>query len=68
MTINLTTIGSRNVTVDIGPSALSESGPGGVAVEFGLFDGPLIFTLTAQEARQLVAAITAQLDGGPSPA
>ncbi len=43
MTIILSTIGSRGVTVMSVPSALPES-TGGVAIEYGLHDGPLIFT------------------------
>jgi hypothetical protein len=48
----LSVIGSRGVTVEIGPSALWEA-PGGVAVTYGLYDGPLTFTLSRGEATQL---------------
>jgi hypothetical protein len=56
----LTILGSRGVTVGVGPSALCEA-PDGVAITYGLYDGPLTFTITAQEAGQLAAAITTQL-------
>ncbi len=61
MTITLTTIGSRNVTIDIEPAALPEAA-GGIGIHCGLYDRPLIFTLTAEEASQLAAAIADQLD------
>jgi hypothetical protein len=51
--ITLSTIGSLGVTVDVGPAALAEAGPGGVAIKLGLHDGPLILTFTSQEARDL---------------
>lgn len=51
----------RKPTVDIGPSALPEAA-GGVAIEYGLLDGPVIFTLTDQEDGQLQAMIA---DTGP---
>lgn len=51
MTITLTTTGSRDVTIDIEPAALPEAA-GGIAIHCGLYDGPLIFTLTAEEASQ----------------
>jgi hypothetical protein len=60
MTLTLTILGSRGVIVEIGPSALYEA-PGGVAITYGLRDGPLTFTITAEEAEQLAAAITNQL-------
>jgi hypothetical protein len=60
MTIALTTIGSRGVTVTVGPSALREA-PDGVAVELTLYDGPLVLTLTRDEARAIAADITEQL-------
>ena len=60
MTIALTTIGSRSVTLTVGPSALQEA-PDGVAVELTLYDGPLVLTLTRDEARAIAADITAQL-------
>lgn len=58
--IALSIIGSRGVTVDIGPSALYEA-PDGVAITYGLHDGPLTFTITAQEAEQIAAEIVEQL-------
>jgi hypothetical protein len=60
MTIALTTIGSRGVTLTVGPSALPEA-PDGVAVELTLYDGPLVLTLTRDEAHAIAAEITAQL-------
>jgi hypothetical protein len=60
MTVALTTIGSRGVTVTVGPSALREA-PDGVAVELTLYDGPLVLTLTRAEAQAIAADITAQL-------
>ncbi len=60
MTMILSICGSRGVTVAVGPSALWEA-PGGVAVTYGLYDGPVTFTLTEQEARQLHAMLAEQL-------
>ena len=60
MTIPLSTTGSRGVTLTIGPSALSEA-PGGVADELMLHDGPLILTLTRDEASALATELTGQL-------
>lgn len=60
MSITLTILGSRGVTVDVGPSALYEA-PDGIAITYRLYDGPLTFTITADEAEQLAAAITNQL-------
>jgi hypothetical protein len=65
VTIILTTIGSRGVTVDVGPAALPEAA-GGVAIEYGLHAGPLIFTLTQHEAAQLAAASPSSLRPGRS--
>jgi hypothetical protein len=45
--------------VAVGPAALLEAAAG-VAIEYDLHDGPLIFTLTQQEAAQLAAAIAEQ--------
>jgi hypothetical protein len=59
-TITLSILGSRGVTVDIGPSALYEA-PDGIAISYRLYDGPLTFTITAEEAEQIAAAITEQL-------
>jgi hypothetical protein len=44
--VQLATIGSQSVRVDVTPSALEEAGPGGVA-------------LTAAQARELAAQLTA---------
>jgi hypothetical protein len=60
VTITLSVIGSRGVTVTVGPSALPEA-PSGVAVELALYDGPLVLTLTRDEAQAIAADITAQL-------
>ena len=60
MTIALTTIGSRRVTLTVGPSALREA-PDGVAIELTLHDGPLVLTLNRHEAQTLVAELTEQL-------
>ncbi len=56
----LSICGSRGLTVDVGPSALWEA-PGGLAVTYGLCDGPLTFMLTEQEVRQLDAMLAEQL-------
>jgi hypothetical protein len=60
MTITLSTIGSRNVTVTVGPSGLIEAW-NGVSLGLTLHDGPLVLTLTRQEARALATEITEQL-------
>jgi hypothetical protein len=60
-TITLTVLGSREVTVNVEPSALREAGPDGVAITYGLYDGPLTVTLTRQEATRLHAMLAAQL-------
>ena len=60
MTITLSVIGSRGVTVAVRRSALPEARDG-VAVELTLYDGPLVLTLTRDEARAIAADITAQL-------
>jgi hypothetical protein len=60
MTIALTTIGSRSVTLTVGPSALEEA-PDGVALKLTLHDGPLVLTLKGHEDQTLVAELTEQL-------
>ena len=65
MSITLSTIGSRNVTIDIGPSPFEEA-PGGVVISYHLHDGPLTFALTVPEARALIAEIIEQLTTPPS--
>ena len=60
MTTALTTIGSRSVTLTIGPSALEEA-PDGVALKLTLHDGPLVLTLTRDEAQALNAELTEEL-------
>jgi hypothetical protein len=64
MTITLSTIGSANITIDIGPSPFAEA-PGGILISYGLHDGPLTFTLTVREARALIAEIIEQLTTPP---
>jgi len=59
--LRLTTIGSRDVTVEVGPAALPEAGPGGVAIELGLYERPLVLTLTRREAERLLDLIERQL-------
>jgi hypothetical protein len=59
VTITVTTIGSRGVTVGLRPSALPEAA-GGIAIEYSLHDRLLIFTLTELDAAQLAATITGQ--------
>jgi hypothetical protein len=54
------TIGSRGITLTVDPSALEEARDG-VALELTLHDGPLILTLTRDEARALAAELTDQL-------
>jgi hypothetical protein len=51
-TIVLSALGSRGVTVEVGPSALWEAADG-IAVSYGLYDGRLTFTLTREEATEL---------------
>jgi hypothetical protein len=60
VTIALTTIGSRSVTLTVGPSALEEA-PDGVALKLTLHDGPLVLTLNRHEPQTLVAELTEQL-------
>ena len=60
MTIALTTIGSRSVTLTVGPSALTEA-LDGVALKLTLHDGPLVLALTRDEARTLATELTEQL-------
>jgi hypothetical protein len=64
MTITLSTIGSANITIDIGPSPFEEA-PCGILISYGLYDGPLTFTLTVREARALIAEIIEQLTTPP---
>ena len=64
MSITLTTIGSRNVTITIAPSPFEEA-PGGILISYGLHDGPLTFALTVQEARDLINEIIHQLTTPP---
>jgi hypothetical protein len=64
MSIKLTNIGSRNVTVEVRPAPFPDAA-GGVCLCYGLHDGPLTFTLTVPEARALVSEITEQLTTPP---
>ena len=64
MTITLSTIGSTNITIDIGPSPFKEA-PGGILISYRLHDGPITFTLTVHEARALIAEIIEQLTTPP---
>ena len=57
MTIALTTIGSRSVTLTVGASALEEA-PDGVALKLTL--GPLVLTFARDEAQALEAELTEQ--------
>jgi hypothetical protein len=59
LTVTLTTLSSQGVTVDVDPSPLSESGPGGVTVTLGLRDGPLAVTFTADEVRRFMSELVA---------
>jgi len=59
VTVTLTTLSSRDVTVDVDPSPLAESGPGGITVTFGLQDGPLAVTFTANEVREFMSELVA---------
>jgi hypothetical protein len=59
MTITLSTIGSANIIIDIGPSPFEEA-PGGIVISYGLYDGPITFTLTVREAGALIADIIEQ--------
>ncbi len=64
MSITLSTIGSANITIDVGPSPFKEAA-GGVLISYGLHDQRLTFTLTVQEARALIAEIIQQLTTPP---
>lgn len=66
MTITLSVLGSRGVTVNVEPSALDEAGPGGVQISFGLYDGPLTMSMTRAEAEQVLADLTRVLRGAGS--
>jgi hypothetical protein len=60
MTIALTTIGGRGVTLTVEPPALREATEE-VAIELTLNDGPLVLTLTRNETQPIAADITTQL-------
>jgi hypothetical protein len=60
VTTTLSVIGSRGVTVTVGPLALPEA-PSGVAVELTLYDGPLVLTLTRDEDEAIATEIVLQL-------
>jgi hypothetical protein len=57
MTIAFTTIGSRGVTLTVGPSVLEEA-LDGMALELTPHDGPLVLTLTRHEAQTPEAELT----------
>ena len=59
MTVTLTTLSTRGVTVDVDPSPLREAGPGGITVTLGLQDGPLAVTFTANEVREFMSELVA---------
>jgi hypothetical protein len=56
--MQLTTIGSQSVRVDVAPSELEDAGAGGVALTLELHDGPLTLTLTAAQACELASRLT----------
>lgn len=59
MTVTLTTLSNRGVTVDVDPSPFPETGPGGITVTLGLHDGPLAVTFTANEVREFMSELVA---------
>ncbi len=59
MTVTLTTLSTRGVTVDVDSSPLREAGPGGITVTLGLQDGPLAVTFTANEVREFMSELVA---------
>jgi hypothetical protein len=59
LTVTLTTLSTRGVTVDVDPSPLREAGPGGITVTLGLQDGPLAVTFTANEIREFMSELVA---------
>jgi hypothetical protein len=59
LTVTLSTLSSRGVTVDVDPSPLREAGPRGVTVTLGLQDGPLAVTFTADELGQFMSELAA---------
>lgn len=63
MSIVLSAVISPDVTLGVSPAALPDAA-GGVALRFALYDGPLAFTLTDDEARWLVTQIERQLAAG----
>jgi hypothetical protein len=60
VTIALSAVLSPGVTLDVRAAALPQAA-GGIGLCFKLFDGPLTFTLTAQEAHELLEQIRQQL-------
>jgi hypothetical protein len=63
MSIVLSAVISPDVTLSVEPAVLPEA-QGGVALRFGLYDGPICFTLTVEEARWLSEQIADQLNQG----
>jgi hypothetical protein len=64
MSITLSTIGSANITIEIGASPFKQAA-GGILISYRLHDQRLTFTLTVQEARALIAEISQQLTTPP---
>ena len=62
MPISLSEVISPNATLEV-TSAGVPAGAGGVALRFTLHDGPITFTLTDQEARELCRHIDRRLAG-----
>jgi hypothetical protein len=66
MRIVLSAVISPDVTLDVVPAVLPEA-RGGIALRFELYDGPICFTLTAEEAGWLSEQIARQLTEGADP-
>jgi hypothetical protein len=62
----LSAVISPDVTLDVVPAVLPEA-PGGIALRFELYDGPICFTLTAEEAGWLSEQRARQLTEGADP-
>ena len=67
MPVVLSAVISPNVTLEVTGAGLP-SGAGGVALRFTLHDGPLAFTLTDQQARELCRLIDRRLAGAATEA
>jgi hypothetical protein len=66
MSIVLFAVTSPDVTLDVVPAVLPEA-PGGIALRFELYEGPICFTLTAEEPGWLSEQIARQLTEGADP-